>query len=256
MRSRERLGVLRATGELAALGEDALRALLPFFDEVSVRAGDCLAQEGRLCHQFLVVAEGRLQTRERGRTGVLEQGDTFGWMAMRDRGVNAASVTALSDARVLVMSHEQFRALDALTARPESPPRKFAFRFWALPPPAGPSPTGNTWAERRRERIPRQLRPLRDRAAAPPDSAHVAMIGDIDVDHPDQSEERNQRGQLPQAQEQVRRGVVVGANGSRPDEHRHHLASPDFRVEDGADLDLTARIDGDRGQQRSDVELD
>ena len=133
MRSHERLGVLRATGELAALGEDALRALLPFFDEVSVRAGDCLAQEGGLCHQFLVVAEGRLQIRERDRAGVLEPGDTFGWMEMRDRGVNGASVTALSDARILVMSHEQFRALDALAACPDSPPRKFALRFWALP---------------------------------------------------------------------------------------------------------------------------
>jgi len=133
MNSRERLDVLRANGELAALGEDALRALLPFFDEVTVAAGDCLAQEDRLCHEFLVVAEGRLQTRERGRAGVLEPGDAFGWMEMRDRGVNAQSVTALSDARVLVMSHEQFRALDALAGCPESPPRKFAFRFWALP---------------------------------------------------------------------------------------------------------------------------
>ncbi len=133
MTGRERLGVLRATGELAALGEDALRALLPFFDEVSVRAGDCLAREDRLCHQFLVVAEGRLQTCERGRAGVLEPGDTFGWMEMRDRGVNAASVTALSDARLLVMSHEQFRALDALAACPDSAPRKFALHFWALP---------------------------------------------------------------------------------------------------------------------------
>ena len=83
------------------------------FDEVWVRAGEQIAVEGSLCHQFFVVVAGRLETCRGGARGEMSPGDDFGWAAMRDRGVNDASVRALTDARLLVMSHAQFRAVSS-----------------------------------------------------------------------------------------------------------------------------------------------
>ena len=116
MSTRERLHVLRSTRELRGFSNAELERLLPFFDEQLVAAGEQLALEGRLCHQFVIVASGLLEACHRGRPGVLGPGDSFGWQAMRERGVNDASVSATSAAKVLVMSHEQFRAAEGLAA--------------------------------------------------------------------------------------------------------------------------------------------
>ncbi len=115
MSTDERLRALRATRELRRLSDAQLRALLPHLDELWVAAGTQLALEGRLCHQFLVVAAGSLETCRHGRAATMGPGGTFGWQAMQERSVNEATVTTLSAARLLVMSHEQFGAVNGLT---------------------------------------------------------------------------------------------------------------------------------------------
>ena len=114
MSTDERVRALRATQELRHLTDAQLGALLPHLDELCVAAGTRLAVEGRLCHQFLVVAKGSLEMCRHGRAATMGPGGALGWQAMRERGVNDATVTALSDAHVLVMSHEQFRAVESL----------------------------------------------------------------------------------------------------------------------------------------------
>ena len=57
MKAEERVQLLRSVPELVGL-RDAAR----HFDEVRVAAGEMLAEEGALCHHYLVVAEGTLQT--------------------------------------------------------------------------------------------------------------------------------------------------------------------------------------------------
>ena len=99
---------------------EQVRALRPHFDEVWVDAGETIASEGSLCHQFFVVADGVLETCRRGVRGELVTGQAFGWAAMRNRGVNEASVKALTDARLLVMGHAQFRAITALAIDSEA----------------------------------------------------------------------------------------------------------------------------------------
>ena len=121
MKAEERVQLLRSVPELVGL-RDAAR----HFDEVRVAAGEMLAEEGALCHHYLIVAEGTLQTQRRGQTGELGPGDSFGFSAMRGRGVNPAGVVALTEARVLVMSHAQFRAAEPL-------PPKRRLHLWALP---------------------------------------------------------------------------------------------------------------------------
>jgi len=110
---------MNTADRLRALRSLRLEGLLPYFDEVIVRAGDELAVEGRLCHQFFVVVDGALETCRGGVRGELVAGQGFGWAAMRERGANEASVRAVGDARLLVMGHEQFRAA---AAGPGGPP--------------------------------------------------------------------------------------------------------------------------------------
>lgn len=114
MTDRARLALLRSSDALSGIDGATLASLLPFFDEVSVPAGVVIAREGSLCHEFFVVAEGELEVCRRGRASRLYRGAAFGWREMHDRGRHDATVLTVSASRLLVMSHAQFRAADAL----------------------------------------------------------------------------------------------------------------------------------------------
>jgi CRP-like cAMP-binding protein len=116
MSNRDRLRILSSTKELGALSRVQLRALLPFVDEMHVSAGTRLALEGRFCDLFLIVAAGEIESCRRGSKGKLESGDTAGWNAMHNRSRHDATLVAATNARLLVMSHSQFRAIRALFA--------------------------------------------------------------------------------------------------------------------------------------------
>ena len=122
----ERLSALRVSGLFTSWDDRALRGLLARFDEIRVRAGEILAVEGELCHQLIVVIAGRVEKCASGSTTTLGHGGSTGWSLMCARGINSASVTAVTDARLLVMGHAQFRAA-------EQPPPARRFHFWALP---------------------------------------------------------------------------------------------------------------------------
>jgi CRP-like cAMP-binding protein len=107
---RARFAALRAAGELARCSDAELWSLLTHADEVQLLAGDRVVEEGRYCGELVIVMEGRL----RARSHLAGPGDIYGWNAMWERSTNPATVTAETDARVLVMSHDQFRAVKAL----------------------------------------------------------------------------------------------------------------------------------------------
>ncbi|TMB89543.1 MAG: cyclic nucleotide-binding domain-containing protein [Chloroflexi bacterium] len=118
--SATRIKALRATRELAAYPDRRLQALLVYFDEVLLPAGIQVAREGKHCSEFVVVIDGRLQaTACLSRTRTLGAGDSFGWNAMWKRASNEATVVVSADARLLVMSHSQFRAVKAIADPPE-----------------------------------------------------------------------------------------------------------------------------------------
>ena len=118
MTNRDRLRALRATTELASFTTGQLQGLLPFIDERYVPAGTELAREGSLCHELLIVAGGEVEACGKSGWAKLGPGHTIGWQAMRDRGLNEATVVAASPTHVLVMSHHQFRAAEALGLPP------------------------------------------------------------------------------------------------------------------------------------------
>jgi hypothetical protein len=114
-----RLAAVRRINELASCQTRDLEALLPYFDEVTLSAGSQVAVEGRRCTEFVVVMDGRLNMCSAGtERRVLKAGDSFGWSAMWERGVNEATVVVEQAARLLVMSHAQFRAVKSIADPP------------------------------------------------------------------------------------------------------------------------------------------
>jgi hypothetical protein len=107
---RERFAALRTVAELEACTDSEIWTLLTHADEVRLFAGDEVAQEGRYCAELVIVMEGALCSGPH----IVGPGKTVGWGEMWERSLNPATVTAETDARLLVMSHDQFRAVKAL----------------------------------------------------------------------------------------------------------------------------------------------
>ncbi len=79
-------------------------------DEVEVPAGRKLTTQGRPGDSFYVLLEGEAYVDVDGKARrTLKPGDFFGEISMLDRGLASATVTSKTPARLLVMSHAQFR---------------------------------------------------------------------------------------------------------------------------------------------------
>lgn len=84
-------------------------------DEVDVPAGKTLIRQGRPGDTFYIQIAGTSEVKVGGkRRRVMNPGDFFGEISMIDRGAGTATVTTLSNSRLFVMSHAQFR--DAIKA--------------------------------------------------------------------------------------------------------------------------------------------
>jgi CRP-like cAMP-binding protein len=79
-------------------------------DEVDVSAGRELVRQGRPGDTFYVMLEGEADvTIDGDRRQPLGPGDFFGEISMLDRGPATATVVTTTPARLMVMSHSQFR---------------------------------------------------------------------------------------------------------------------------------------------------
>ena len=79
-------------------------------DEVDVPAGRELVRQGRQGDTFYVLLEGEADVEVDGkRRPTLKPGDFFGEISMLDRGPATATVVTRTPARLMVMSHAQFR---------------------------------------------------------------------------------------------------------------------------------------------------
>jgi CRP-like cAMP-binding protein len=113
-----RFAALRAVRELAGCSDGEIASLLRYTDAVDVPAGAIVAETAHQAAAFVVVMEGNL----RAGSCAMRPGDSFGWEAMWERTANSATVVAESDARLLVMSHDQFRAVKGLAPADLRPP--------------------------------------------------------------------------------------------------------------------------------------
>jgi CRP-like cAMP-binding protein len=79
-------------------------------DEVDVAAGHELVRQGRPGDTFYVLLEGEAAVDVDGQPRrMLRPGDFFGEISMLDRGPATATVVTTAPARLMVMSHSQFR---------------------------------------------------------------------------------------------------------------------------------------------------
>ena len=78
-------------------------------DEVEVKSGRVLVEQGRPGHEFFLILEGKATVRRNNRKiADLGPGQYFGELSLLDRGPRTASVTADTDMRVLVLGQREF----------------------------------------------------------------------------------------------------------------------------------------------------
>jgi CRP-like cAMP-binding protein len=107
-----------ALGRVALFAEcsrQELEFLVTRTDEVAVEAGRTLITQGSLGDTFYVLLDGEATVEVDGhQRPPLRAGSFFGEISMLDRGPATATVVTTTPARLMVMSHAQFR--DAIKA--------------------------------------------------------------------------------------------------------------------------------------------
>ncbi len=81
-------------------------------DEVRVDEGTVLVDQGEMGREAFVILSGTAAVRRNGRKiATLEPGDPFGELSLLDRGPRTASVVALDELTVFVLSARRFNAV-------------------------------------------------------------------------------------------------------------------------------------------------
>lgn len=80
-------------------------------DEVSFRPGRTLIKEGARGREFIVVLDGAVEVKRKGRRIPLKSGDFFGEMALLTDKPRNATVTTTSEVRALVVTDRAFQRL-------------------------------------------------------------------------------------------------------------------------------------------------
>ena len=81
-------------------------------DEVNVKAGRVLVEEGRIGHEFFLIMDGKASVRRKNRkVAELGPGAYFGELALLDKGPRTATVVAETDMTVLVLGQREFLAV-------------------------------------------------------------------------------------------------------------------------------------------------
>jgi CRP/FNR family cyclic AMP-dependent transcriptional regulator len=100
---------LRKVTLFSACEDAELDVALESMTQAEFPAGHVLAQQGRVGREFLVVVEGNARvTIDEREIAVLGPGDFFGEMALLDGGPRTATVVAITDVVVDVMTHQEF----------------------------------------------------------------------------------------------------------------------------------------------------
>ena len=96
-----------------ALSDDDLEVIARQADQVEVPAGEVLAREGDIGHEFFVIEEGTAEVTRNGDVlAELGPGDFFGEMALVEEDRRTATVTATSPMTLIVLTGAKFRAID------------------------------------------------------------------------------------------------------------------------------------------------
>src|SRR3954447_1566542 len=104
---------LRSIPFFQGLSKKDLKLLATQTDELDVREGKELATEGEFGHEFFVIERGTADVLRGGeKIRELGPGDFFGEIALLEEDRRTATVRATTDMSVIVMTRQDFRALD------------------------------------------------------------------------------------------------------------------------------------------------
>ena len=96
----------------AGLSKADLQRIAAAADEVEVKPGRVLVEQGRLGHEFFLILDGTALVRRNNRkVATLGSGSYFGALSLLDKGPRDATVLAETDMRLLVLGQREFLAL-------------------------------------------------------------------------------------------------------------------------------------------------
>ncbi len=110
--------LLKKVPVFSALSGRNLKQIGKLMDEVRVKAGQILVQQGKTGQDFYLIVDGQARVEKDGKKfKILGPGDFFGEISLIDRGPRTASVLSETDMTVLAVSHRAFmRLLDTVPA--------------------------------------------------------------------------------------------------------------------------------------------
>ena len=104
--------LIRRVPLFAACSKRELAEIASIADELAVPEGRTLIEEGRRGREFIILIEGSVEVRRRGRKlRTLTDGDFFGEIALVSKTPRTATVTTTSPARILVIVDRAFGGL-------------------------------------------------------------------------------------------------------------------------------------------------
>jgi CRP/FNR family transcriptional regulator, cyclic AMP receptor protein len=113
----QKLTMLSKVPLFAGLGPGELTQIGRLADEVSVPEGKVLTKEGGAGHEFFVILDGTVEVTKGGKViNSMGEGEFFGELALLGNVPRAATVTASTPTRLLVVGHREFTSL--LDAQP------------------------------------------------------------------------------------------------------------------------------------------
>lgn len=109
MKKNAKVDLLRGVWLFERCTRAELTELAATTTELRVPAGKVLAREGDLGREFFVLESGRVEATRNGvRVGTLDAGNFFGEMALLDRQLRTATVTATEPCDLLVLTAREF----------------------------------------------------------------------------------------------------------------------------------------------------
>ena len=111
-KSDAKLDLLGQVSLFSACSKDELKALAKITTRIDVPRGKELCREGDIGHDCFIVVDGEAQVTINGEEiDTIGAGGFFGEMALLDGGPRVATVAAVTDMRLLVLTRPEFRTL-------------------------------------------------------------------------------------------------------------------------------------------------
>jgi CRP-like cAMP-binding protein len=108
----QKLNRLHSLDLFGSADRHQLESLARIADEVDVKAGTVITRQGETARDFFVIEQGSADvTRDGQKIGELNEGDFFGEVALIEAQPRMATVTATSDATLLVVQKQAFDSM-------------------------------------------------------------------------------------------------------------------------------------------------